>query len=450
MIHQPDHVGLGWDVAGTVVATGPGVDLRVGTRVAGVAVGPDRALGDVRRAGRAARRPVAVVPDELDLVDAATVPVNGLAAVQALDLLGPADGRTLLVTGAAGAVGGYALRLATEAGWSVTGLARSEDEEFVRAAGADFTTTPTGGFDAVLDAAILAADAIALVRDGGAYVGVDPGRRSGGRARHLHRVRLHGPGQRRAHRPCSRGRHPVSCRSACTPCCRSTTQPPPTALWRPAACAGATCCAPERRTSARELVQVDDVVVGGRLGVELLVELRERHAAGVVALRLLDLDEVVRVVDEDVADRRAVVVGVLDRDGVVAVDLRGLALRVLRVVVSPSVSRLVEEVVDVAELVEAAAVLRYDDPLVADERDDLVGRVAGARLPERRVGLESDLALDPDELGLAATDLDLAGAVAVVVGLDVDRDLLAAGLDRAVDLDRLPASPSRPSTGPRS
>ena len=174
MIHQADHVGLGWEVAGTVVATGPGVDLPLGTRVAGVAVGPDRPLGTYAEQVVLSADAVAVVPDGLDLVEAATVPLNGLAAVQALDLLGPAAGRTLLVTGAAGAVGGYALALAVAAGWSVTGLARPADEEFVRSTGAAFTTSLSGGFDAVLDAANLEADAVALVRDGGSYVGMIP------------------------------------------------------------------------------------------------------------------------------------------------------------------------------------------------------------------------------------------------------------------------------------
>src|SRR5215218_3389786 len=39
LIHQPERTGLGWDFAGTVVAIGQGVDLAVGTRVAGVVVG---------------------------------------------------------------------------------------------------------------------------------------------------------------------------------------------------------------------------------------------------------------------------------------------------------------------------------------------------------------------------------------------------------------------------
>ena len=57
---------------------------------------------------------LAVVPDGLDLVAASTVPLNGLAAAQIVDLLGdaPTDGNRLLVTGAAGAVGGYVASLA--------------------------------------------------------------------------------------------------------------------------------------------------------------------------------------------------------------------------------------------------------------------------------------------------------------------------------------------------
>jgi NADPH:quinone reductase-like Zn-dependent oxidoreductase len=175
LVHQPEHTGLGWDVAGTVAATGPGVELPVGTRVAGIAPGFDRPLGTYAEQVVMRTDAVAVVPDGLTLVEAATVPVNGLAAAQALDLLGPAEGRTLLVTGAAGAVGGYALRLAVASGWSVTGLARAADEDFVRDSGAEFTDTPVGTFDAVLDGARLEAEAIALVRDGGSYVGTRPG-----------------------------------------------------------------------------------------------------------------------------------------------------------------------------------------------------------------------------------------------------------------------------------
>jgi NADPH:quinone reductase-like Zn-dependent oxidoreductase len=120
---------------------------------------------------------VAVVPDGLDLVAASTVPLNGLAAAQIIDLLGdaPADRNRLLVTGAAGAVGGYVASLAQERGWQVTGLAKPQDEEFVRGLGADFTTDAEPGWDAVADAAKLQERALALVRDGGVFVGVQPG-----------------------------------------------------------------------------------------------------------------------------------------------------------------------------------------------------------------------------------------------------------------------------------
>lgn len=112
LINQPEHTGLGWDFAGTVVATGPGVDLTVGTRVAGLVDGFDRDFGTHAEQLIVPTTGLAVVPDGLDLAAASTVPLNGLAAAQILDLLGdaPADGNRLLVTGAAGAVGGTSPR----------------------------------------------------------------------------------------------------------------------------------------------------------------------------------------------------------------------------------------------------------------------------------------------------------------------------------------------------
>jgi len=175
LVHQPDHTGLGWDFAGTVTAAGPGLDVRVGTRVAGLVAGFDRDFGTYAEQLVVPAGDTAPVPDSLDLITAATVPLNGLAAAQMVDLLGDGDGRNLLVTGAAGAVGGYATRLAQDRGWQVTGLARAEDEAFVRSLGAAFTTEPTPGWDAVADAAALQRAAVALVRDGGSFVGVQPG-----------------------------------------------------------------------------------------------------------------------------------------------------------------------------------------------------------------------------------------------------------------------------------
>jgi NADPH:quinone reductase-like Zn-dependent oxidoreductase len=176
LINQPERTGLGWDFAGTIAATGPGVDLAVGTRVAGLVGGFDRDFGTYAEQIVVSAADLAVVPDGLDLVAAATVPLNGLTAAQIVDLLGdaPAAGNRLLVTGAAGAVGAYVASLAADRGWQVTGLARVQDEEFVRGLGADFTTHAEPGWDAVADGAVLQGRGVALVRDGGTFVGVQP------------------------------------------------------------------------------------------------------------------------------------------------------------------------------------------------------------------------------------------------------------------------------------
>ncbi|MFF5895421.1 NADP-dependent oxidoreductase [Streptomyces argenteolus] len=169
-------LGLGWDVAGTVDAVGAGAPYAVGAEVVALAYGPapvkthaDHVVVD----GSA----VAAAPASVDAAHASTVPLNTLTAAQALDLLDLAPGSTLLVTGAAGAVGGYAVQLAHQAGITVAGAAGAADEELVRSFGADRFVergAAAGGFDAVLDAAVIGADALARVKDGGQYVGVIP------------------------------------------------------------------------------------------------------------------------------------------------------------------------------------------------------------------------------------------------------------------------------------
>jgi NADPH:quinone reductase-like Zn-dependent oxidoreductase len=177
LIHQPKWTGLGWEFAGAIDAVGPGVDAAVGTKVAGLIDGFDRDFGTYAEYLVVAAADIAPVPDDLDMIRAATVPLNGLAAVQILDLLGsaPADTNRLLVTGAAGALGGHLLSLGRERGWDVTGLARAHDEAFVRSQGADFTDHAGPGWDAVADAAALQHQALVFVRDHGTFIGVQPG-----------------------------------------------------------------------------------------------------------------------------------------------------------------------------------------------------------------------------------------------------------------------------------
>jgi NADPH:quinone reductase-like Zn-dependent oxidoreductase len=157
-----------------VTQVGPEVDIPVGARVAGIVPGFDRDFGSYAEEIVADLDWIAVVPDGLEPAAATTLPLNALTADQIVDLLGPGDGGRLLVTGAAGAVGAFVVRLAIERGWQVTGLARAADEEFVRGLGADFTAEPTGGWDAVADPALLQVEGAALVRDGGRFVGVRP------------------------------------------------------------------------------------------------------------------------------------------------------------------------------------------------------------------------------------------------------------------------------------
>src|SRR5690606_27441336 len=80
---------------------------------------------------------VARVPEGVSPVAAATLPLNGLTAAQALDRLGLRAGETLLVTGAAGAVGGFAVQLAAARGIRVVAVAGAEDEPLVRELGAE-------------------------------------------------------------------------------------------------------------------------------------------------------------------------------------------------------------------------------------------------------------------------------------------------------------------------
>jgi NADPH:quinone reductase-like Zn-dependent oxidoreductase len=102
---------------------------------------------------------IALVPDALTSTEAASIGMNALTVAQALGLLGAANERSLLVTGAAGGLGGLAIEQAVAAGWTVTGLARKSDQEFVESRRARLVTELDGStYDAVFDAAPLQFD----------------------------------------------------------------------------------------------------------------------------------------------------------------------------------------------------------------------------------------------------------------------------------------------------
>lgn len=172
-------LGLGWDVSGEIDGIGAGVTgRRTGDRVVGLHYGPVKPLGTHAQYVVLDATAVASAPVAVDAVTAAGLPLAGLTAARAVDLLGLAPGSSVLITGAAGVVGGLAVQLAVQAGLAVTALAGAEDEEFVRSLGATGFVprgaAPAGPVDGVLDAAVLGGAALGAVRDGGVYVGLIP------------------------------------------------------------------------------------------------------------------------------------------------------------------------------------------------------------------------------------------------------------------------------------
>lgn len=118
MAGRPEGWRPGQDIAGVIV------------RAAEDGAGPnegDRVVALVDQAGWAERAPaltsrIAVLPENVSFEAAATLPVAGLTALRALRLGGPLLGKRVLVTGAAGGVGHFAVQLASRAGAQVTGI----------------------------------------------------------------------------------------------------------------------------------------------------------------------------------------------------------------------------------------------------------------------------------------------------------------------------------------
>ncbi|WP_134740669.1 medium chain dehydrogenase/reductase family protein [Nocardioides sp. 503] len=122
----------GYDLVGTVTATGPGVDpTLVGTRVAAMT----KTGGWATHAALDARDLV-VVPRELDPVEVETLVVNGVTAWQMLHRSARvAPGETILVHGASGGVGTTLVQLAVHHGVTVVGTAHPRHHDALRALG---------------------------------------------------------------------------------------------------------------------------------------------------------------------------------------------------------------------------------------------------------------------------------------------------------------------------
>jgi len=129
---------------------------------------------------------LARIPEQIGVTEAAALPMNALTVRAALDELALRPGQTLGITGAAGAVGGYAIQLGRSEGLRVIADASAADEDLVRWLGADVVVprgpdvaarmqqVVPGGVDALLDAAVMGAPVLAAVRDGGQVIAVRP------------------------------------------------------------------------------------------------------------------------------------------------------------------------------------------------------------------------------------------------------------------------------------
>ncbi|MGW5192584.1 NADP-dependent oxidoreductase [Kribbella sp. NPDC004138] len=177
----------GYDVSGTVDALGDGVDgLTVGDAVVGFI--PMHADGSAAQYVVAPADALVKAPASIPLADAAGLPSVGLTASQALFEAGELEaGQRVLINGAGGPVGGYAVQLAKRAGAHVIATASPRSTEIVKAAGADeiidHTVTSVLGavtepVDVLLNLAPITPDGfaalVARVRDGGVVVSTTP------------------------------------------------------------------------------------------------------------------------------------------------------------------------------------------------------------------------------------------------------------------------------------
>lgn len=131
-LRSPRQKVLGNNLAGTVAAVGPAVTrFRVGDEVYGVGRGTF-AEYSAARADKLAPK-----PKTLTFEQAAAAPVSGLTALQAVVDVGRVTaGQKVLVLGAAGGVGSFAVQIARAAGAEVTGACRGAKADFVRSLGA--------------------------------------------------------------------------------------------------------------------------------------------------------------------------------------------------------------------------------------------------------------------------------------------------------------------------
>ncbi|MEO8262956.1 MAG: NAD(P)-dependent alcohol dehydrogenase [Pseudolysinimonas sp.] len=153
-LRAPRTAGLGTELAGVVDAVGDQVTrFRSGDRVFGVG------NGTFAEFAISAEKNLSAVPDGVSAEQAAAAAVSGVTALQALDAARLKPGQSVLVLGASGGVGSFAVQIARARGAQVTGVASTAKLGFVRGLGVDdvldySTTDVTDGsqtYDVILD-----------------------------------------------------------------------------------------------------------------------------------------------------------------------------------------------------------------------------------------------------------------------------------------------------------
>lgn len=179
-LRRPRNTGLGLDLAGRVVA--------VGDEVSRLAQG-DEVFGDLTEFGFGAFAELACAPETafapmprgLTFVEAAAVPQAAVMAAQGLLKPRPVQsGEQVLINGAGGNIGPFAVQIAKHLGAEVTGVDAPEKLDFIRSVGADHVMDYTvedfaataSRYDRVFDVAYsrTVADSRRVLRPGGVYV----------------------------------------------------------------------------------------------------------------------------------------------------------------------------------------------------------------------------------------------------------------------------------------
>jgi NADPH2:quinone reductase len=169
----------GLEFAGTVDRVGDHATWNIGDRVIGMTKFIPNGRGCHAEQVLVHSESLAALPRCGRFPEYATLPMSGLTARQALDRLAVRPGMTFVVTGAAGAVGAYIVKLASREGMNVIGVSAASDEDFVRECGAgcfvprgdsalaEIRTAYPDGVDGVFDLAIIGEPVTRVLAPGG-------------------------------------------------------------------------------------------------------------------------------------------------------------------------------------------------------------------------------------------------------------------------------------------